>query len=63
MPPAGWKTWVREKTQSLTNRNRQLNAEIEDRKRIEADLRAAQDDLIQAAKMAVVGQVHDLAGP
>lgn len=59
---------VREKTQSLTNRNRQLKAEVEDRKRVEADLRATQDDLIQAAKMAVVGQTmtslaHELNQP
>ncbi|MCW8331615.1 ATP-binding protein [Photobacterium sp. SDRW27] len=59
---------VREKTQSLTSRNRQLNAEIEDRKRVEADLRATQDELIQAAKMAVVGQTmtslaHELNQP
>lgn len=59
---------VREKTQSLTNRNRQLKAEVDDRKRVEADLRAAQDDLIQAAKMAIVGQTmtslaHELNQP
>ncbi len=59
---------VREKTQSLTNRNRQLKAEVDDRKRVEADLRATQDDLIQAAKMAVVGQTmtslaHELNQP
>ncbi|UTV28392.1 ATP-binding protein [Photobacterium atrarenae] len=59
---------VRDKTQSLLNRNRQLNAEIDDRKRIEADLRATQDELIQAAKMAVVGQTmtslaHELNQP
>lgn len=59
---------VREKTQSLTSRNRQLNAEVEDRKRVEADLRATQDELIQAAKMAVVGQTmtslaHELNQP
>lgn len=59
---------VREKTQSLTNRNRQLKAEIEDRKRVEADLRSTQDELIQAAKMAVVGQTmtslaHELNQP
>ncbi|PSW04066.1 ATP-binding protein [Photobacterium lipolyticum] len=59
---------VREKTQSLTNSNRQLRAEIEDRKRVEDDLRATQDDLIQAAKMAVVGQAmtslaHELNQP
>lgn len=66
---ARWlESMVREKTQSLTDRNRQLNAEIEDRKRIEADLRATQDELIQAAKMAVVGQTmtslaHELNQP
>jgi len=59
---------VREKTQSLTSRNRQLNIEIEDRKRVEADLRSTQDELIQAAKMAVVGQTmtslaHELNQP
>ncbi|GHA64031.1 ATP-binding protein [Photobacterium aphoticum] len=59
---------VREKTHSLTGRNRQLKAEIEDRKRVEADLRATQDELIQAAKMAIVGQTmtslaHELNQP
>ncbi|WP_321167768.1 histidine kinase dimerization/phospho-acceptor domain-containing protein, partial [Photobacterium damselae] len=59
---------VKEKTLSLTNRNRQLKEEIEDRNRIEADLRNTQDELIQAAKMAVVGQtmtslVHELNQP
>ena len=59
---------VREKTHSLTSRNRQLKLEIEDRKRVEADLRATQDELIQAAKMAVVGQTmtslaHELNQP
>ncbi|OAN18660.1 histidine kinase [Photobacterium jeanii] len=59
---------VYEKTESLTNRNRQLREEIEDRKRIEQDLRATQDELIQAAKMAVVGQTmtslaHELNQP
>ncbi|NAW85650.1 ATP-binding protein [Photobacterium halotolerans] len=59
---------VQEKTESLTKRNRQLKAEIEDRKRIEEDLRATQDELIQAAKMAVVGQTmtslaHELNQP
>lgn len=59
---------VYEKTESLTSRNRQLRAEIEDRKRIEQDLRSTQDELIQAAKMAVVGQTmtslaHELNQP
>lgn len=59
---------VREKTRSLTSRNRQLKAEVEDRKRVEADLRSTQNELIQAAKMAVVGQTmtslaHELNQP
>ncbi|PSU32271.1 ATP-binding protein [Photobacterium lutimaris] len=59
---------VREKTHSLTTRNRQLKLEIEDRKRVEDDLRTTQDELIQAAKMAVVGQTmtslaHELNQP
>ncbi|WP_305455372.1 ATP-binding protein [Photobacterium leiognathi] len=59
---------VSEKTQSLTLRNQQLKAEIEDRKRIEGDLIATQDELIQAAKMATVGQTmtslaHELNQP
>ncbi|SKC33101.1 Phosphoglycerate transport system sensor protein PgtB [Photobacterium piscicola] len=59
---------VAEKTQSLTIRNQQLRDEIEDRKRIEGDLIETQDELIQAAKMAVVGQTmtslaHELNQP
>jgi two-component system phosphoglycerate transport system sensor histidine kinase PgtB len=59
---------VSEKTLSLTNRNHQLKLEVEDRKRVENDLLAAQDDLIQATKMAVVGQTmtslaHELNQP
>lgn len=59
---------VREKTLSLTNRNHQLKLEVEDRKRVENDLLSAQDDLIQATKMAVVGQTmtslaHELNQP
>lgn len=59
---------VAEKTQSLTITNQQLRDEIEDRKRIEGDLLETQDELIQAAKMAVVGQTmtslaHELNQP
>lgn len=59
---------IAEKTQSLTIRNQQLRDEIEDRKRIEGDLIETQDELIQAAKMAVVGQTmtslaHELNQP
>ncbi|MDO6704597.1 ATP-binding protein [Photobacterium sp. 1_MG-2023] len=66
---ARWlESMVHEKTESLTKRNLQLKAEVEDRKRIESDLRATQDELIQAAKMAVVGQTmtslaHELNQP
>lgn len=35
---------------------RQLEQEVAERKEIEADLRAMQDELIQTAKLAVVGQ-------
>lgn len=40
----------------LNVQKQQLEQEITDRKVIEADLRAAQDELIQTAKLAVVGQ-------
>ncbi|MBD0784863.1 HAMP domain-containing protein [Vibrio sp. Y2-5] len=59
---------VREKTQSLLENNEQLQAEIEERQRAEAYLKQTQNDLIQAAKMAVVGQTmtslaHELNQP
>ncbi len=59
---------VREKTQSLLENNEQLQAEIEERQRAEAYLKKTQNDLIQAAKMAVVGQTmtslaHELNQP
>ncbi|MEJ2762786.1 ATP-binding protein [Photobacterium sp. MCCC 1A19761] len=47
---------VQEKTRSLSAANLALQEEIEERKRTEAVLVTTQDDLIQAAKMAVVGQ-------
>ncbi|RYL76777.1 sensor histidine kinase, partial [Escherichia coli] len=40
----------------LNVQKQQLEQEITDRKVIEADLRATQDELIQTAKLAVVGQ-------
>jgi len=59
---------VKEKTQSLLQNNQQLQAEIEERHRAEAHLKRTQNDLIQAAKMAVVGQTmtslaHELNQP
>lgn len=43
-------------TYQLNVQKQQLEQEITDRKVIEADLRATQDELIQTAKLAVVGQ-------
>ncbi|ROP49986.1 two-component system phosphoglycerate transport system sensor histidine kinase PgtB [Enterobacter sp. BIGb0383] len=40
----------------LNAQKRQLEQEIAERKQIESDLRATQDELIQTAKLAVVGQ-------
>ncbi|ENK8309487.1 two-component system sensor histidine kinase PgtB [Salmonella enterica] len=40
----------------LNMQRRQLEQEVAERKEIEADLRAMQDELIQTAKLAVVGQ-------
>ncbi|NQZ50452.1 MAG: MCP four helix bundle domain-containing protein [Moritella sp.] len=59
---------VQEKTQSLTTTNTALQDEIEERKRAELNLVSTQDELIQAAKMAVVGQAmttlaHELNQP
>lgn len=59
---------VKEKTQSLREKNQQLVAEIEERERTEAHLKATQNELLQAAKMAVVGQTmtslaHELNQP
>ncbi|ELY5210452.1 HAMP domain-containing protein [Vibrio cholerae] len=59
---------VKEKTQSLREKNRELQAEVEERQRAEAHLKKTQGELIQAAKMAVVGQTmtslaHELNQP
>ncbi|MCG9627868.1 hypothetical protein L1D34_23860 [Vibrio mediterranei] len=59
---------VEEKTQSLTQTNAELHCQIEERKRAEKSLVATQEELIQAAKMAVVGQAmttlaHELNQP
>ncbi|MGS7946067.1 ATP-binding protein [Klebsiella pneumoniae] len=45
----------------LNAQKQQLEQEIGERKAIEADLRATQDELIQTAKLAVVGQTFTVA--
>lgn len=42
---------------ALAETNRRLQQEIADRARTEAELRAAQDDLVQASKLAALGQM------
>ncbi|MFG1370981.1 ATP-binding protein [Xanthobacter oligotrophicus] len=59
---------VEARTADLTSANGQLAGEIEERRRAEAELRAAQDELVQAAKMATLGQMaagitHELNQP
>ncbi|MGK9230926.1 GHKL domain-containing protein [Inquilinus limosus] len=47
---------VAERTEALTAANRRLEAEIEERRRAEAELHRTRDDLVQAAKLAALGQ-------
>ena len=47
---------VAERTAELRRSNALLRGEVEERLRAEADLRRAQDDLVQAAKLATLGQ-------
>lgn len=59
---------VAARTADLSATNARLRAEVVDRQRAENTLRAAQDELVQAAKMAVLGQLatgisHELAQP
>ena len=59
---------VEEKTRDLTKQNHRLVQEIEERERAEQHLTETQNELIQAAKMAVVGQTmtslaHELNQP
>ncbi|MFG1345813.1 ATP-binding protein [Xanthobacter autotrophicus DSM 431] len=59
---------VAARTGDLSAANTRLAAEIEERRRAENDLRAAQDELVQAAKMATLGQMaagvtHELNQP
>ncbi len=59
---------VGERTTDLTAANAALRAEIVERERAEVTLRAAQDELVQAAKLAVLGRLatgitHELTQP
>ena len=61
-------TRVRERTQDLLETNRRLTSEIEDRRRAEEELRLTRNELIQAAKLAAIGQLsaginHELNQP
>jgi two-component system, NtrC family, C4-dicarboxylate transport sensor histidine kinase DctB len=59
---------VARRTRDLVDTNRRLSDEIEERRRAEESLRQTQDELIQAAKLAVLGQLaaginHELNQP
>jgi two-component system C4-dicarboxylate transport sensor histidine kinase DctB len=59
---------VARRTQALTETNLRLQKEVVERQHAEATLRAAQDELVQAAKLAVLGQLatgitHELNQP
>ncbi|WP_431820588.1 sensor histidine kinase [Burkholderia sp. F1] len=59
---------VEERTADLSEANAQLQKEVGDRIRAEQDLRAAHDELIQASKLAALGQMaagitHELNQP
>ncbi|SAL12596.1 sensor histidine kinase [Caballeronia concitans] len=59
---------VAERTADLSQANAQLTKEVNERTRAEQDLRAAHDELIQASKLAALGQMaagitHELNQP
>lgn len=59
---------VGRRTQELTDTNTQLRKEVAEREQTEKTLRAAQDELVHAGKMAVLGQLaasitHELTQP
>jgi two-component system C4-dicarboxylate transport sensor histidine kinase DctB len=59
---------VAERTADLSEANEQLTKEVNERTRAEQDLRAAHDELIQASKLAALGQMaagitHELNQP
>jgi two-component system C4-dicarboxylate transport sensor histidine kinase DctB len=51
------KRQVAERTRELRESNTSLQSEIEERRRTEARLRAAQNELVQAGKLAALGQM------
>ena len=51
------KRQVAERTHELSETNTSLQSEIEERRRTEARLRAAQNELVQAGKLAALGQM------
>lgn len=59
---------VAQRTDDLLTANQRLRGEVSERKRAEKKLRAAQDETIQSAKLAVLGQLatgitHELTQP
>ena len=59
---------VAERTSDLVDTNRRLTREIEEHRRTEAELRQTRNELIQAAKLAAIGQLsaginHELNQP
>lgn len=59
---------VAERTADLSNANARLEQEVEQRRRTERELRDAQNELVQAAKLAALGQMaagvtHELNQP
>jgi len=59
---------VERRTRDLVDSNRRLSDEIEERRRAEQSLRQTRDELVQAAKLAVLGQLaaginHELNQP
>ena len=59
---------VKERTEDLEQSNQRLRAEVDERHKTEEALKQAQEELIQAAKMAVLGQIsaginHELNQP
>lgn len=53
---------VAERTHELADVNKILKAEVTERRLVEANLRRAQDDLVQAAKLAALGQMSAALG-
>lgn len=53
---------VEERTRELAEVNRALGAEVAERRQAEENLRRAQDDLVQAAKLAALGQMSAALG-